>query len=85
MINCQREKQISIIYYRVDTQNRDTRKKIVQSQRFLKTKDSQVFFANSKGHGQHLNMVMDYRKQLDKCKISVIHVQALRFAVTKKI
>ena len=73
------------MYYRADTQNRDTWKKIVQSQHLiLKTKDSQVFFANSKWHGQHLNTVMDYRKQLDMCKTSVIHVQALQFAVTKK-
>ena len=35
------------------------------------------FLANSKGHGRHLNTVMDYRKQLDMCKISVIHVQDL--------
>ena len=29
-------------------------------------------------------LAMDHRKQLDMCKISVIHVQALQFAVTNK-
>ena len=80
MINCQREKQnnISIIYHRADTQNRDTWKKIVQSQRFLKTTDSQGFWQTARDMEDTLiNTVMDYGKQLDMCKISVIHVQDL--------
>ena len=37
------------------------------------------FLANSKGHMEDtlINTVMDYGKQLDMCKISVIHVQDL--------
>ena len=85
MINCQREKQISIIYYRADTQNRDTWKNIVNHNVFWKQKILKFFSQTARDVDNTLIMVMDYRKQLDKCKISVIHVQALRFAVTKKI
>ena len=44
---------------------------------FSENKRFSSFSANTKGHRRHLNTVMDYRKQLDMCKISVIHVQDL--------
>ena len=84
MINCQREKQ-NINNLLQSGHSKQGYLKENCPITFSENKRFSSFLANTKGHGRHLNMVMDYHKQLNKCKIFVIHVQALRPAVTKNL